>query len=191
MQVVSGYEIRQIRGEELGYALVLHIIETETLSSATTLRMVGGDPAELFAYVKARTEKFGEIIEPNGKPRKLVLGLKGMSADDFGRVSGHSVTIDEWYGLRGWTWVDVRAQGGRVNVPVLTHEAAYADLERRDGESQDEMVRQYLKVSMETLRAEYPIRSGHSIRVVDGIYRIVETAAKSGVGSSRSEELRA
>jgi len=190
MQVVSGYEIRQIRGEEAGYALVLHMIDTDTLVSATTLRMVGDDPAELFAYVKARTQKFGEKIETTGKPRRLVLGLKGVNAEDYGKVSGHSVTIDEWHGLRGWSWIDVRAQGGRVNVPVLTHETAFGDLERRDGESQEEMVQQYLKVSMETLRSEYPIRSGHSIRVVDGIYRIVETA-KSRVDPTRSEELRA
>jgi hypothetical protein len=181
--IVSGYEIRKIRGTR-EFALVLHILGLE--GSFTTLRLVSEDPAELARYVSARADKFGEDF-PGGDLRKCVTTMRGTSSE--GPVTGHSVAIDEWNGLRGLSWVDVRGTaGGRINVPVVCFSVPFHEIECRDGEDLLTVYREYTRLTMTALRKDFTLRSILKIRETENGY---ELASEPTVDTASSQELRA
>jgi hypothetical protein len=188
MAIVSGYEIRQIRGEA-SFALVLHLLDLVALTSATSIRMVSEDISEILRFLKSREKRFGEEINvKSARPLKLTLRGK----ERVGKVAGHSVTIDEWFGLRAWTWLDMEGEGGQINVPVLVAEVGLHELKPEEGESLQKMFREYVAGTLTELRTTHPLRSVWQV-TLDGHGRYIfdSTPAQSAVGDDGGKELRA
>ena len=187
--IVSGYEIRQIRGEA-SFALVLHLLDLKALTSATSIRMVSEDVSEILRFLKSREDRFGEEINvKSARPLKLTLRGK----ERVGKVAGHSVTIDEWFGLRAWTWLDMEGEGGQINVPVLVAEVGLHELKPEEGESLQKMFREYVAGTLAELRTTHPLRSVWQV-TLDAHGRYIfdsAPAAQSAVGADGSKELRA
>jgi hypothetical protein len=187
--IVSGYEIRQIRGEA-SFALVLHLLDLKALTSATTIRMVSEDISEILRFLKSREKRFGEEINVRSA-RPLKLTLRGK--ERVGKVAGHSVTIDEWFGLRAWTWLDMEGEGGQINVPVLVAEVGLHELKPEEGESLQKMFREYVAGTLAELRTTHPLRSVWQV-TLDAHGRYIfdsAPAAQSAVGANGGKELRA
>lgn len=181
--IVSGYEIRKIRGTR-EFALVLHVLKLG--GSFTTLRLVSEDPAELVRYVNDRADKFGDDYY-GGDLRKTVLNMRG--AELSGLVAGHSVSIDEWNGVRGFVWADVRGtKGGNINVPVVAYRVKYHEMEFRPGEDTLEVYREYTKLTMALLMENFPLRSVLTMRDGDDGY---ELPGEPSVDTDGSGELQA
>jgi hypothetical protein len=183
--IVSGYEIRKIRGTR-EFALVLHVLKME--GSFTTLRLVSEDPAELVRYVNDRSDKFGDDFH-GGDLRKCVTNMRGV--DSQGLVAGHSVAIDEWNGVRGFVWVDVRGtKGGNINVPVIGCHVKYHEMEFRPGEDTLAVYREYTKLTMALIVKLFPLRSVLTMRDGDDGYE-PELPGEPSVDTDGSGELQA
>lgn len=180
--MIAGYEIRKVRGTR-EFALVLHVLKLG--GSFTCLRLVSEDPAELVRYVNDRSEKFGDDYY-GGDLRKTVLNMRG--AELSGLVAGHSVSIDEWNGVRGFVWVDVHdTKNNNINVPVVAYHVKYHKMEFRPGEDTLEAYREYIKLTMALLRENFPLRSALSMRDGDDGYEPSEPS----VDTDGSGELQA
>jgi hypothetical protein len=192
--VVAGYEVRQIRGEQ-SLALVLHVMNMENFTSWTTIRLVTEEPREIAAFLAARADKFGQPLRVNENARPLKLGIKGK--DLVGKVAGHSVTYDAWFGFRAWVWIDMAGEGGQVNVPALVAEVAAGDVRKEaeaSGLSIPEMVREYIAGTVPETQAQYKLRDVYPV-ILDGHGRYhlatYTATSKPAVDSAGSEELRA
>jgi hypothetical protein len=188
MNIVSGYEIRKVRNQD-DWVLILYGLDTETLQNFSAIRTVCEDPAELLDLVESKASLMGTAF-PREAKKKAFFSAKGDGNDGF--VTGHCVTIDRWFGLRGWTWLDVAAEGRlRINVPVLTHRAEWhlLDMLRKAAteEERTEAVVDLVVSTMALLREDCPMRGRLQIVLENGTY----VPAEPTVDSSGSQELRA
>lgn len=191
--VVAGYEVRQIRGEQ-SLALVLHVMNVEDFTSWTTIRLVSEEPREIAAFLEARASKFGQSLRIGESARPLKLGIKGK--ETVGKVAGHSVTFDSWFGLRAWVWVDMAGEGGQVNVPALVTEVAAGEIRKeaeKTGCTVGEVLKEYIAGTVPELQAQYRLRDVYPVMLDGhGRYHLAAYAApEPAVDPARSEELRA
>lgn len=191
--VVAGYEVRQIRGEQ-SLALVLHVMNVEDFTSWTTIRLVTEEPREIAAFIAARADKFGQSLRISESARPLKLNIKGK--ETVGKVAGHSVTYDAWFGLRVWVWVDMAGDGGQVNVPALVTEVAAGEIRKeaeKSGCTVGEVLKEYIAGTVPELQAQYKLRDVYPVMLDGhGRYHLANfTAPEPAVGSAGSEELPA
>ena len=191
--VVAGYEVRQIRGEQ-SLALVLHVMNVEDFGSWTTIRLVTEEPREIAAFLAARADKFGQSLRISESARPLKLNIKGK--ETVGKVAGHSVTYDTWFGLRAWVWIDMAGDGGQVNVPALVTEVAAGEIRKeaeKSGCTVGEVLKEYIAGTVPELQAQYKLRDVYPVMLDGhGRYHLANFAApEPAVGSAGSEELRA
>lgn len=191
--VVAGYEVRQIRGEQ-SLALVLHVMNVEDFTSWTTIRLVTEEPREIAAFIAARADKFGQSLRISESARPLKLNIKGK--ETVGKVAGHSVTYDTWFGLRVWVWVDMSGDGGQVNVPALVTEVAAGEIRKeaeKSGCTVGEVLKEYIAGTVPELQAQYKLRDVYPVMLDGhGRYHLANfTAPEPAVDSAGSEELRA
>lgn len=191
--VVAGYEVRQIRGEQ-SLALVLHVMNVEDFTSWTTIRLVTEEPREIAAFIAARADKFGQSLRISESARPLKLNIKGK--ETVGKVAGHSVTYDTWFGLRAWVWVDMSGDGGQVNVPALVTEVAAGEIRKeaeKSGCTVGEVLKEYIAGTVPELQAQYKLRDVYPVMLDGhGRYHLANfTAPEPAVDSAGSEELRA
>lgn len=181
--LVSGYEIRRIRGTR-EFALILHTLDE--YGSYTTLRLVDEDPAELLRYVRERSHRFGEEFE--GETRKCNFNVRGKGQEGF--IVGHSVAIDDWNGVLGYSWVDLQALRGsdRINVPVACFRTPVHEIEIRPGEQRWVAYAEYVRLTIAALREQFPLRTVLKLtETADGY----ELSPEPAVDTKGSKELRA
>jgi hypothetical protein len=165
--IVCGYDVRQIRGSQ-ELALILHSLDCEEMKVYTSIRLVTEDPSEVQKYLNDRRYRYGEKIS-NGGTRPVKLNIRG--SETTGRVAGHSITVDRWFGLRAWVWIDMMSDQGPVNVPVLQSTQALDTMQRELEESEADMLSAYISGTMVNLQDQYRLRSVWQVKLRgDGRY---------------------
>lgn len=190
-KIICGYDIRPVRGSEL-HLLVGHVLDLETLTVSTAIRMADRDSSNLENWVKDRQSKFGSEIAVEAGKR---INWKLSGSETTGKVRGHSVTVDARFGVRAWVWMEMNGdRGAPVNVPVLIAEEKPEDVEIED-ESVNEVIQNLVGGTMEYLMDTYPLRSIWPVRREwHGRYipdLVPPAADEPALDSGSSEELRA
>jgi hypothetical protein len=190
-KIICGYDIRPVRGSSL-HLLVGHILNLETLTVSTAIRMADHNPETLERWVKDRQSKFGSYV--NQPPAGKRINWKLPGAETTAKVRGHSVTADARFGVRAWVWMEMRGDRGQVNVPVLIGEEKPEAVHLED-ETVNEVIRDLIGGTMEHLMDLYPLRSIWPVkRAWHGRYipdLIPPAADESALDSGSSQELRA
>lgn len=189
MELVSGYEIRRVRNADY-FVLVLFGLDPETLALVSAIRTTSRDPADLLEFVESRIKNIGDVFPKERKERAV---MQGRGTSDRGLVAGHCVTIDRWFGLRGWALVEMENDDGPVNVPALTHYAPWHALHQlHSGEDRESAVRNLIVSTIQMVREEYPMRSMTEVCFQNGSYRvIIDDPSEPEMGTSGGEELPA
>jgi hypothetical protein len=189
-KVICGYDIRPVRGSSL-HLLVGHILDLETLSVSTAIRMADHDPDNLESWVKGRQSKFGSHVNQAPAAGKRI-NWKLSGAEAAGKVRGHSVTVDARFGVRAWVWMEMNGdRGAPVNVPVLIGEQRPEAVEVND-EAINEVIRDLIGGTMEYVMGAYPLRSIWPVkRAWHGRYEPDLAADEPALDSGSGEELRA
>ena len=192
-KMICGYDIRPVRGSEL-HLLVGHVLDLETLTVSTAIRMADHDPDNLERWVKDRQSKFGSYV--NQAPTGKRINWKMSGAETTAKVRGHSVTVDARFGVRAWAWMEMMGDRGQVvNVPVLIGEEKPEDMQPEGDQSINEMIQYAVHATMEHLMDLYPLRSIWPVRRAwHGRYEpdlIPPAADEPTLDSGGGEELRA
>jgi hypothetical protein len=182
--IVCGYDVRQIRGSQ-ELALIIHLLDSVEMKVTTAIRIVSEDPSEIARYLERHKARFGERVSLIGN-RDIKLNIRG--CESTGRIAGHSVTVDRWFGLRAWAWLDMASDQGNVNVPVLTHTLPFEEMERAEGEAEEAMLSAYIAETMNNLQEIHPLRSVWQVKMsANGRYYFTaEPATEPQMDTARS-----